>query len=43
METLLASTAQSDHVKAEEAQQKLNSVVSVDTKNDVTLSVLQNN
>ena len=40
VETLIASTAQMDHEKANDAQSKLNNVISVDTANDVSLSVL---
>ena len=41
MATLISSTAQVDHVKANEAQSKLTNLIQVDTANDVSLSVLQ--
>ena len=39
MTTLIASSAQGDPLKANEAQQKLNNLISVDTKNDVSGAV----
>ena len=41
MATLISSTAQVDHVKANEAQSKLTNLIQVDTSNDVSLSVLK--
>ena len=41
MATLISSTAQVDHVKANEAQSKMTNLIQVDTTNDVSLSVLK--
>ena len=40
MATLIASTAQVDHLLANEAQNKLSNLIRINTVNDVSLSIL---
>jgi len=39
MATLIASTAQVDHIQANEAQSKLTNLIKIDTANDVSQAV----
>ena len=43
MATLIASTAQVDHVLANEAQSKLTNLIKVNTANDMSQQIIQTN
>ena len=43
MATLIASTAQVDHVLANEAQSKLTNLIKVNTANDMSQQIMQAN